>query len=435
MAQDISAFILADHRESNGANPYLQSAVDRSNAVNTKLPWKSGGGNLMFQIVNNGAIGDYSIMIPSRYNPNRNIVAAVFERKTWKDLAASIKDQRAISQHKNMLGIRDSRGCFIYYIIEGNLTYTDDYSIAHIPFKNLHAKIRSMSLKGVHSWQTRDQEDTARFLVNVARDISRLYRQESISFPLQETPTINIFKQDLEVLLRRYKDSTDPDISRIIANLGSDHNGLTDRDVAPAMTSEPVTSSVIAGDVQVPTDLTKRTESSHTDIIMNMWCAVPKVSNKTAPVLMEHINLIDLICATDTTQITKTISNMTFASGIHFGPVRANAVVSIAYEGDDPGLTSEAHDAHIRILSQIPGVSVETAGLILAQCGMKALCRRIKSLIRTDSNETEKNLRSVVNQLAGIAKRNGSKVGLSTAQKIVDILVETPKMSELNHLV
>lgn len=424
--QDVSAYIIADHRESNGANPYLQAYVDRSNTHNVKQPWKSGGGSLLFQIVNNGAIGDYSIMLPSRYNPNKTIVAAIFERKAWKDLAASIKDGRAVSQHKNMLGIRDSKGCFIYYIIEGNLTYADETEIGHIAFKNLHAKLRSMSLKGVHSWQTRDQEDTARFLVHIARDLSRLYRQELISFPLQEEPTINAFKLDIAQLLSRYKSVTDPDIARIIEMLEAEGNKLND-----------ITTPVTMGgnnDPILPAELTKRAESSHTDIILQMWCAIPKVSNKTAPALMSHINLLDLICCSDTTQIHNTISNMSFASGMKLGASRADAVVLVAYEGSDPGKLSEAYDTHVRVLSQIPGVSVETAGLILKQIPMKQLCRQIKSLIRTDANETEKNLRSVVNQLAQIQKRNGSKLGLSTAQKILDILTASPNIGELRLL-
>ena len=281
-----------------------------------------------------------------------------------------------------------------------------------------------MSIKGVHSWQTRDQEDTARFLVHIARDLSRLYRQESISFPLQEEPTINTFKQDIAALLSRYKNSTDPDIARCVALLQSEQDKLTDRvETAPQLSG--------GADVIVSTDLPKRAEASHTDIIMQMWCAVPKVSNKTAPVLMEHINLIDLICMKDTSQIRNTISEMTFASGVRFGLSRADAVVSIAYEGNNPGLLSEANDAHIRIMSQIPGVSVETAGIILSKIPMKTLCQQIKSLIRTDPNETEKNLRSVVNQLAAIVKRNGSKVGLTTAQKIVDILTATPRIADI----
>ncbi len=429
MAQDVCAYIIADHRESNGANPYLQARVDQNNNHNIKLPWKSGGGSLLFQIVNNGAIGDDSIMLPSRYNPNNMVVAAIFERKAWKDLAASIKDQRLVNQHKNMVGIRDSKGCFIYYIIEGGLTYADDTEIGHIPFKNLHAKLRSMSLKGVHSWQTRDQEDTARFLVHIARDLSRLYRQELVSFPLQEQHSVNNFKQDLATLINRYKNCTDVDVTRIIAAMTSEYEKISDivpstGAAEPKPPSEPI----------LPTELTKRAESSHTDIIMQMWCAIPKVTNKTAPVLMNYISILDLISTSDTTTIKNTIANMSFASGMKFGPSRADSIVAIAYEGNDPGRLSEAHSTHVNIISQIPGVSTDTAGLILKQIPMKQLCLQIKSLIRADPKETEKNLRSVVNQLAVIVKRNGSKLGLSTAQKIVDIMTAQPNALELSHM-
>jgi ERCC4-type nuclease len=430
--QDVAAYIIADHRESNGANPYLGAVSDHNNAVNSKLPWKNGGGTLMPQILNNGAVGDYSIVIPSRYNPNRNIVAAIFERKTWKDLAASIKDGRSIGQHKNLVGLRDTKGCFIYYIIEGNLTYADDTPIAHIAFKNLHAKIRSMSLRGVHSFQTRDQEDTARFLVHIARDLVRLYRTEVVGFPLQEQPRAVSFKHDLTTLLDKYKTADDPDIKACMNVLTIESNKLNDTEIAspPELTPTVVGSSAI-----LPVELTKRSESSHTDIIMQMWCAVPKVSSKTAPVLMEQINLIDLICMDDVRQINAMISNMTFTSGMRIGPARADAITSIAYNGEDPGKLSETYDAHIKIMSQIPSVSVETANQILAKIPMRSLCGQIKSCVRTDPNETKKNLRSIVNQLSIIQKRNGSKLGLNIAQKIVDVLSATPTMSELNHLV
>jgi len=82
----------------------------------SKLPWKSGGGELISQIVNNATIGDYAIMVPSCKDPSKNILAAVFERKTWKDLAASLKDQRCTTQHKNMVELRDHKGCKLYYI-------------------------------------------------------------------------------------------------------------------------------------------------------------------------------------------------------------------------------------------------------------------------------------------------------------------------------
>src|SRR5271170_5061855 len=157
---DVAAYILSDHRESNGAIPYMQAAVDENNTASVKTLWKCGGGTIMHQILNNGAVGDYTIMLPSKIDSSKNIIAAVFERKTWRDLAASIKDQRAISQHKNLQKFRIENGCYIYYIIEGNMSYQDDTLIAHIPFKNLSAKVRSMSLKGVHSFQSKDQQGT-----------------------------------------------------------------------------------------------------------------------------------------------------------------------------------------------------------------------------------------------------------------------------------
>jgi len=366
MAQDVCGYIIADHRESNGANPYLQARVDYNNNHNIKLPWKSGGGSLLFQIVNNGAIGDYSIMLPSRYNPNNMVIAAIFERKAWKDLSASIKDQRLINQHKNMIGIRESKGCFIYYIIEGGLTYADDTEIGHIPFKNLHAKLRSMSLKGVHSWQTRNQEDTARFLVNIARDLSRLYRQELISFPLQEQHSVTNFKQDLATLINRYKNCMDVDVVRLITAMSLEYDKITDS-IAMVGASEPTIQPIL------PIELTKRAESSHTDIIMQMWCAIPKVTNKTAPLLMSYISLLDLINTSDITAIKNTIANMVFASGMKLGPSRADSIVSIAYEGNDPGILSEVHSVHVNIIAQIPGVSADTAGLILKQFPMKKL--------------------------------------------------------------
>jgi hypothetical protein len=184
----------------------------------------------------------------------------------------------------------------------------------------------------------------------------------------------------------------------------------------------------------IPSELTTRIESSCTDIILLMWCAIPKVTNKTAPILMNQINLLDLICLTDTTEICNKISNMSFPSGMRIGPSRAESICSIAYEGSDVRLINETRDSHVRILSQIPMVSIETADIILSKISMKVLCRMIKSLSRPDPNETAKNLRTVVNQLSVIAKRNNSKLGLAIAQKIVDILIATPIMSELLHL-
>ena len=54
---------------------------------------------------------------------NGEITMAVFERKTWSDLAASLKDGRFVNQKRRLLEQYDT--CKLYYIIEGPGDYSD----------------------------------------------------------------------------------------------------------------------------------------------------------------------------------------------------------------------------------------------------------------------------------------------------------------------
>ena len=423
---EISAYILADHRENNGAIPFLTATVDQNNKTYSKMPWKSGGGTIIPQILNNGTIGDYCVMVPSRYDPNHNIIAAIFERKTWKDLSASLKDQRAMSQLKNMRQIRDQKGCYIYYIIEGPLTYSDDTSIAHIAFKNLHAKLRKMSIKGVHSFQTRDQQDTARFLVNIARDLSGLYRSDSISFDKQEPRTINPmvnFKAQLQLALTELGTNDSSYIAAIKAALDSiilEQTGFTSLESSPTST----------GGI-IPSELTTRAVHSNTDIWLSMWCAIPKVSNKAAVVLMQHVNLLELVVTEDTTTLAHTISNLTYTSGMRFGTARAETVCLMAYNGNEPGKVAEAQDTACKILSQIPNVTQDVAYSILQIIPFKKFCSQILSAT-SDEASVDKNLRPLTNQLADITRKNGKRIGIALAQRIVNIMRSTPDPSQID---
>ena len=321
--KQVSAYILADHREDTGAIPYLSQMVASNNRINSKMAFKSGGGELIQQTVNNATIGDYSILIPSLKNPSKNILAVVFERKTWKDLAASIKDQRSVVQHKNMVALRDKKGCLLYYIIEGGLTYQDTTKICRIPFKNLHAKMRSMSLKGVHSFQTKDQQDTARLLINIARDISRLYRTVRISFEKQESniPAVNPVMELNANLLTAFNKfySQVPETDPILASLRnlvemtsksgsfnnqdlgycSDNQNPENKNQNPENKNQNPENKddkdQIIGAVDIPLELTTRPDRRNDDIIMNMWCALPSIYAKSAPGLIDNIDLYDLL--------------------------------------------------------------------------------------------------------------------------------------------
>ncbi len=380
-----SAFILADHREDNGAIPYLEAKTEANNRKYASKPINSGGGTLKYQVLNNSTVGDYIIMLPSKYNPEVKIVAAIFERKTWKDLAASIKDQRAVRQHSQMENMRRKKGCFLYYIIEGNLSYAPDTEIARVPFNKLHAKIRCMSLRGVHSFQTKNQMETADILINLARDLSRLYRQGEISFPKQEsTVDTNTLHQQLRVLVDGYvaeSGNTDPLLAKLQELLETQApiaGGEVERDTIPEFTERP--------------------ERENADVLLDMWMCLPKVTNISAPILISTIRFKRILLADPDEQqaIISELSTLKYASGTSFGLARAKALVL------------GAANVHPLILSKIPGITIDTAKKILIEYPLPRLLR---------SEITEE-------QLSDIQKSASRKLGPAAARKILSVFDE-----------
>lgn len=379
-----SAFILADHREDNGAIPYLEAKTEANNRKYSGKPINSGGGTLKYQVLNNSTVGDYIIILPSKYDPEVKIVAAIFERKTWKDLAASIKDQRAVRQHSQMENMRNKKGCFLYYIIEGNLSYAPDTEIARVPFNKLHAKIRCMSLRGVHSFQTKNQMETADILINLARDLSRLYRQGEISFPKQEAQiaeTNSLKQQLLHLIESNTENSSDPLFNKL-------------RELIE--TQEPVSGGTVERDI-IP-EFTERPERENSDVLLDMWLCLPKVTNISAPILMSAIRLKRLLLADPEEQksIVAELAVLKYASGTSFGTARAKSLVS------------NTVNIHPLILSKIPGITLDTAKKILAEYPLPRLLR---------SEITEE-------QLAEIQKSGTRKVGPVVARKILSVFDE-----------
>ena len=100
-------------------------------------------------------IGDYAIS-------NEGEIIYVFERKTWADLSASIKDGRYEAQCKNLLTLK----CIVFIIIEGKLRYSKDTLIGGIPFYKLEAALSRLYMDGFRVVRTVDMQHTAEFLVD-----------------------------------------------------------------------------------------------------------------------------------------------------------------------------------------------------------------------------------------------------------------------------
>lgn len=162
--------ILADTREQHGANPHLDSLII---ANNEKHPVK------ITHSVVQMTTGDYVILLDGK-------IRVIFERKTWADLAASIKDNRLASQSERMSELA-RHGCEIVYIIEGTL----GKSVGHIDGDKLHSKMLSLHISA-KVLQTPNPIGTAKTIVKLARMYAK--------YPITGGSADNILENPMEIL-------------------------------------------------------------------------------------------------------------------------------------------------------------------------------------------------------------------------------------------
>jgi ERCC4-type nuclease len=120
------------------------------------------------------SIGDFLIMI-------NGVVKMIIERKTWKDFAASIIDNRFDEQKKCMLEYRDE--CCdekpdILYIIEGNNPsfIKEGQQIGRMNAQCILGKMRKMLIRDkISHIRTKNFEDTSSWIVNMAYDYCLLF--------------------------------------------------------------------------------------------------------------------------------------------------------------------------------------------------------------------------------------------------------------------
>lgn len=371
------ATIILDSRELNGAIPYIQVFVSEDNKHNAKLSAKAGGGDIQYMQAQLG-VGDYSITLPVS-DQDAPVVVAVFERKTWSDLAQSIKDGRSQSQHKKLMRLRKTKHCQVYYIIEGAMGYADDRSIANIPFKNLHAKIRHNMIRGIPYIQTKSAEHTARVLVQLARDYMKLYVSGELCVPecmtAEDRETYEHCKQTLRNLQKKYTGA------RQLA-VGGDGDSA-----AP----------------QVPQEL-KHTARKNSDLVYAAWRSLPGVSDRTAALLMEKYKLSDIVAANPErySDLLREISQMQYASGTRIGNIRAGKILSVlCMDADHRDTVAEA-----KVLTCVPGISKDTAQIIAQNFALYDIF----------------NGRIAEDQIADLKKTNGKKIGKAAYSKLMDFI-------------
>jgi ERCC4-type nuclease len=426
------ATVIADARERDGANPHLEAAVAENNRRCSKRP-PSAGGNPIDYLIQTITVGDYVVMVsPSQNSPVR-VPVLIIERKTWKDLASSIKDTRAKTQHARMMRFQSSTHCRFLYMIEGIWNHNDNTKVPGsqgMYFLQLHAKLRHNLLRGMPYIQTRDEVHSAKILVDLARDALKLACESSIVLPgLHSAESLE--KQAREELLSwrtRYaslgvsvtqmltQSSTEavPVAVAPVAVAPATPVGEANADPTPTLTAAPDNLEsqleTVGPLLTLPKMLTERVPLADADVLERMWMSFPKVGEKMASALRTQVRLRQLLMAgpDETAAWIQRIAGVTLPSGARLGANKAAVIVGLLQDKGDVVRTANLREVYRGILEAIPGISGASAQLILDHYTVRQICIG-------DVGET---------QLAEI-KRVGAgnrKLGPAAAQKICHYL-------------
>lgn len=347
------ALIIADSRESNGANPFLPTLIAQNNRASKKLSAATGGGNIKF-IEKNITTGDYCILMRTSSNQLNMIV--LIERKTWKDVAASIKDGRMTTQLERLNAIRKKKKCSVFYIIEGRkYNLGDSRKLGGIPINSLHTKIRHNLLRGLPFIQTANQEETAQIIVAIARDVMKLCARGEINVDKPRiAPRAPLTPHDceyfvaLDELCEKFADSA------VAKSISAYSMRLRERASAPPQAS--------TGANDLPQELCERIIHKDIDIIIAMWDKIDGVSQYLASLLMAKYSLGYFI--EHAVELIGQLAQLQYQSGISLGESRAEKIAASA-------MSSETHE---KILSAIPGVSDEIAQIIIEHYSFVSIC-------------------------------------------------------------
>lgn len=127
-------------------------------------------------------------------------------------------------------------------------------------------------------------------------------------------------------------------------------------------------------------------------ILFKMWTSFPNITEKTAGMFADKYKLKDLILGILT---KKEITMMKYSSGVMIGPKRATNILKNA----------KLTKIHVRVLSGIPSITKKTAEKILEVISIEEIFKL---------NEED-----ILEKISNIQKTEKTKVGQSSAKKIV----------------
>lgn len=242
--------------------------------------------NASFVVRKTLVVGDFLIT-------NGDAIYVIFERKTWKDLAASLKDNRYKTQIEKMSGVEAQK----FFIFEGK-SYSPETEVAGIPFYKLQAAVRHLMMLGFGTWFTKDETATAEFLMDFATQYEKLF-PEKFSEPttggniaqattrVQETPV-----QQVEKIWRQIPSIGDKIVPAVMKEFTL-YEFLTESQTkSPEFIKRLSELKYISGRTMGAKAALKAASFEKPEKILG---AFPGVSVKSASTILEKISLFDFV--------------------------------------------------------------------------------------------------------------------------------------------
>jgi ERCC4-type nuclease len=338
----MSATIIYDARESRSVNDDMFQRY-------TEFYNKKYGYNITFQkkqITTN----DFIIIID-------NQLYAVIERKTIPDFCGSIINNRLDKQMNDLLTIRDVKGSRIFLLLEGQAFCKQTTKFRHMTFQQIDAKKRSIMGKGIPIMLSRDSEYTVEQIVLLAADACRDSKNLRLPARAKVAATIDDIVSDK---IQEWKNALNDTFSMmeckaegceqtldVIQELREKYEAKIEKDLKKISSSYARDVQLAPVEEQAPQDipiesLTPKCATPN-ETIHQMWCAIPSVSNKSAPILARKYTIKEFIAAPNADEIAE----LEFDSGMKFGVEKANKIVKAIKD----------LKTQVKILSQIRSVT------------------------------------------------------------------------------
>lgn len=133
-------------------------------------------------------VGDYSVVYKGH-------ILMIIERKTWKDLANSMRDGRKENVNK-LIKLREDTGCKIFYLIEGNPLPRNTVKFCCISYKALRSHLDHLIFRdNIHVIHSKDQKDTVERIFELVQNYLTIKPSPLLSFDEKDGGDIEKLKE------------------------------------------------------------------------------------------------------------------------------------------------------------------------------------------------------------------------------------------------